>query len=136
MRWESEHLASLQDFAKELSGEFDIIISTLDSYSPQMPLADFFSMLAVHGKFITVGLPDANNPLPPIHPFDLMSSGALLGGSHIGSKKECVEMLQLAAEKGVKPWIEELPMKEAGKALRSLGDNKVRYRYVLTQDLV
>ncbi|EIW62534.1 GroES-like protein [Trametes versicolor FP-101664 SS1] len=125
-----------KDFAKSLAGEFDIIISTLDSYSPETPLADFLSMLVVHGKLITVGIPDADNPLPPIHPFDLMSSGALLGGSHIGSKKECIEMLQLAAEKGVKPWIEELPMKEVGKALRSLGDNKVRYRYVLTQDLV
>ena len=45
-------------------------------------------------------------------------------------------MLKLAADKGVKPWIEELPMKDVRKALEGLGDNKVRYRYVLTQDLV
>jgi len=44
-------------------------------------------------------------------------------------------MLNLAAEKGIKPWVEELPMKEAGKALRGVKDNKARYRYVLTQDL-
>jgi len=45
-------------------------------------------------------------------------------------------MLQIAAEKGVKPWIEEMPMKDAAKAVRGIKENRVRYRYVLTQDLV
>ncbi|KAI0373526.1 GroES-like protein [Pilatotrama ljubarskyi] len=126
---------SEKDFHTDFAGSLDIIISTLDTYTPNTPLSDFLSMLFVHGKFISVGIPNADNPLPQIHPFDLMPSGALLGGSHIGSKTECLEMLQLAANKGVKPWIEELPMKDAGTALRNLYDNKVRYRYVLTQDL-
>ncbi|KAI0326846.1 GroES-like protein [Cubamyces sp. BRFM 1775] len=125
-----------KDFHKDLAGQLDIIISTRDTYSPETPLGDYLSMLFVHGKFISVGIPNADNPFPQIHPFDLMPNGALVGGSHIGSKKECLEMLELAAKKGVKPWIEELPMKDAGAALRSLHDNKVRYRYVLTQDLV
>ncbi|GBE81582.1 hypothetical protein SCP_0313110 [Sparassis crispa] len=92
-------------------------------------------MLFVHGKFITVGIPDANNPLPPIHPFQLASNGCLLGGSKVGSKKECLEMLELARAKKVKPWIEELPMKDVKKALEGVKHNKVRYRYVLTQDI-
>lgn len=32
------------------------------------------------------------------------------GSSLLGSKKEANEMLALAAEKGVKPWVQELPM--------------------------
>ena len=100
-----------------------------------MPLGDFLSMLYVHGRFVSVGLPDTNDPLPPLHPFDFVANGCLMGGSKIGSKKECLEMLELARSKGVKPWIEEMPMCDVGKALQNLKDNKVRYRYVLTQDI-
>jgi len=59
----------------------------------------------------------------------------MIGGSKIGSKKECLEMLELARTKHIKPWIEELPMKDVRKALEGVHENKVRYRYVLTMDL-
>ncbi|KAJ3010261.1 hypothetical protein NUW54_g2540 [Trametes sanguinea] len=70
---------------------------------------------------------------PPLRPST--SNGCLIGGSHIGSKEDMMEMLQLAADKGIKPWIQELPMKEAGKALEGVKAGKVRYRYVLQQDI-
>lgn len=44
-------------------------------------------------------------------------------------------MLQGAADNGIKTWIEELPMSQASKAVQGVKDNKVRYRYVLKQDL-
>ena len=44
-------------------------------------------------------------------------------------------MLDIAAKKGVKPWIEELPMKNCKKAVEGVHTGKARYRYVLTQDL-
>ena len=45
-------------------------------------------------------------------------------------------MLKLAAEKGVKPILEPiLPMKDAGKAIEGTKTNKVRYRYVLKNDI-
>jgi alcohol dehydrogenase (NADP+) len=45
-------------------------------------------------------------------------------------------MLKLAAEKGIKPIIDEiLPMSKAGDAIQRVKDNKVRYRFVLKQDL-
>ena len=46
------------------------------------------------------------------------------------------EMLKIAAEKGIHPIIDQiLPMKEAGKAVEAVKTNKVRYRFVLKQDL-
>lgn len=46
------------------------------------------------------------------------------------------EMLKLAAEKGIHPIIDEvLPMSQAAKAIENVKNNKVRYRYVLKQDL-
>lgn len=104
--------------------------------TPELPLKEFLSMLYVHGKFICVGLPDSDQPLPTMHAFDLVPNGCYIGGSAVGSKKEAIEMLKLAADKGVQPWIQELPMKDVKKALEGLEKNKVRYRYVLTQDLV
>ena len=102
---------------------------------PHLPIKEFLSMLYVHGRLINVGIPDMDKPLPTLHAFDLVPNGAYIGGSHVGSKEECMEMLNLAAKKGVKPWIEELPMKDVKKAIEGVGNNTVRYRYVLTQDL-
>ncbi|OBZ75067.1 NADP-dependent alcohol dehydrogenase 7 [Grifola frondosa] len=126
---------ALQDYFKPLAGKLDILISTVDTFQPGRPISNLISMLWIHGKFISVGLPDSDNPLPPIHPFDLMFNGCLIGGSHIGSKVEVMEMLQLAAEKGIKPWIQELPMNQAKVAFEGMRSHKVRYRYVLTQDI-
>ena len=124
----------LQDFAQPYATTLDLIISTTDA-TPQLPIKAFLSMLYVHGRFITVGIPDASESLPELHAFDLVPNGCFIGGSAIGNRKDCLEMLKLAAEKNIKPWIEELPMKEARKALEGVAKNKVRYRYVLTQDL-
>lgn len=44
-------------------------------------------------------------------------------------------MLQGAADNGIKTWIQELPMSKANEAVQGVKDNKVRYRYVLKQDL-
>ena len=87
----------------------------------------------MHGKLVNVGAPD--QPIQDVSPFSLIMNGCFFGGSKIGSKKEAVMMLHLAAEKGIKPWIEELPMKEVSKAVKGVHEGKVRYRYVLKQDL-
>lgn len=49
----------------------------------------------------------------------------------MGSPAEIREMLQLAADKGVRLWVEERPMKEANKAIVDMEEGKARYRYVL-----
>ena len=114
---------------------FDILLSTRDMFGETMPLGDFLSMLYVHGRFVTVGLPDTDDPLPPVHSFDFVTNGCMIGGSKIGNKEDCLEMLELARAKGIRPWIQEMPMKDVGMALQGVKENKVRYRYVLTQDL-
>ena len=103
--------------------------------TPKLPLKEFLTMLYVHGRFVMVGLPDADEHLPTMHAFDLVPNGCYIGGSLVGNKKEAMGMLKLAAEKGIKPWIQELPMKDAKKALDGLAKNTVRYRFVLSQDL-
>jgi alcohol dehydrogenase (NADP+) len=90
----------------------------------------------VHGKFITVGLPD--EPLPALSAFTLLKNGSFVGGSHIGSKAEILAMLKLAAEKNIRPWIEVVPMKDAKTAVENVKNGKLpqdKFRYVLTQDI-
>jgi len=43
-------------------------------------------------------------------------------------------MLQVAAEKNVKPWIQERPLKDANQAIIDLEQGKARYRYVLVNE--
>ncbi|KAJ9116270.1 hypothetical protein QFC24_006787 [Naganishia onofrii] len=125
-----------KDFASKFEGddELDFILITADANA--IPIGDLMSTLKLHHKAVAVGIPDANTPWE-IPGMALLGNGSCLGGSHIGSKKEILAMLDLAAEKGVRPWVDQiLPMSEAGKAIQGVKDNKVRYRYVLKQDLV
>ena len=56
------------------------------------------------------------------------------GGSLIGSPSEIREMLELAAEKKIKSWVQERPMKDANQAVVDMNDGKARYRYVLMNE--
>ncbi|KAI0828897.1 GroES-like protein [Trametes gibbosa] len=113
----------------------DIIISTVDHFGAETTLPDILSMLYVQGRYITIGLPAADDPLPGLHPFVMAQNGSSVGSSFLGSKGDAVAMLELAAEKKVVPWIEELPMSQAKVALEGVQAGKARYRYVLTQDI-
>lgn len=94
-------------------------------------MADYLELLATNGTFIQVGIPDDGAFAVPI--FKLLR-GAKLGGSGIGSPQDIRDMLKLAAEKNVKPWIEEIPMKDANKAIVDMEEGKARFRYVLVND--
>ncbi|KAF8963274.1 chaperonin 10-like protein [Flammula alnicola] len=129
----NDFIVTNEGFANDWLGKVDLIICTAD-VSKGIPLADIMTTLSVGGRCIVVALPDEN--LPSINSSQLSKNAALLGGSHIGSKKEAIDMLNLAVEKGVKAHIEMLPMKEAGKALHDVKDNNVRYRHVLKYALI
>ncbi|KAF1968975.1 GroES-like protein [Bimuria novae-zelandiae CBS 107.79] len=118
-KWERTHARSL-----------DLIVSTVSS--PDMPLSSYLRLLRTNGSFIQVGAPEGD--LPPIAAFALIAKGCKIGGSQIGSPKDIEEMLQFAAEKGIKPWIQQLSMKEANQAVVDFEEGKARYRYVLVNE--
>lgn len=97
-----------------------------------MPLAQYVSLLKTGGTFIQLGNPEDGALTIPAHV--LIMRGVKLGGSLIGSPSDLREMLQLAADKQLKPWIEERPMKDANQAIQDMTDGKARYRYVLVND--
>ena len=115
-------------FEKDLQREFDFIISSASS--SKLPLDELLSTLDVGCKMICVGMPEEGFKITPQA---LSDNGAALASSHLGSKPEVLQMLSLAVEKKVKPWINVLPMKEATKAIKAVEDNSVRYRTILIQ---
>lgn len=120
-----------KDWAKSNARSLDLIISTVSS--PNMPLDKYLGLLKVGGTLIQVGAPDAGE-LPPISAFTLLMSEIKIGGSGIGSPAEIKEMLQLAADKNLKPWVQTRPLKDANQAIIDMKDGKARFRYVLVNE--
>ena len=117
--WEKPHIYT-----------FDLIINSANS-NEGWDLQKYFSLLDIHGRWINVGLPDDAMPIPQ---GSIFPNGALVGASHLGSRKEVLGMLQLAADKGIKSWVEEVKLSadNLAEALQKLHKNDVRYRYTLT----
>ncbi|KAF1847470.1 GroES-like protein [Cucurbitaria berberidis CBS 394.84] len=117
-----------KDWAKYNAQTLDLIVCTVSSH--QMPLDGYLALLKTKGTFIQVGAPDGGK-LPEINAFTLLAGGIKVGGSAIGSPAEIDEMLKLAADQKVKPWIQKRKMKDANQAVLDMVDGKARYRYVL-----
>ena len=118
-----------KDWATKWQNHFDIIISTVSS--AKMPFQEYVGLLTYNGTMVQVGAPESNLSL---NAFALIPQRRRLAGSIIGSPKEIREMLQLAADKQIKPWVQQRPMKEANQVVVDMGDGKARYRYVLTNE--
>ncbi|KAL6713929.1 hypothetical protein ACLMJK_008423 [Lecanora helva] len=118
------------DWATHHSRSLDLIVSTVSS--PKMPLEQYLMLLRTKGQFIQVGAPE--DKLPGFNAFALIAKGCKVGGSAIGAPHEIEEMLDLTVKKGVKPWIQQRPLKEANQAVLDMDANKARYRYVLVNE--
>lgn len=115
------------DWATAHANTLDLIVSTVSS--PKMPLGGYLQLLRPHGTFVQVGAPE--DELPGFSAFALIAKGAQIKGSIIGTPDDIREMLRLAVEKKVEPWIVERDMGEANQAVVDMEDGKARYRYVL-----
>ncbi|KAM0335176.1 hypothetical protein ACHAQA_000217 [Verticillium albo-atrum] len=119
------------DWAKKNQRSLDLIICTVSS--AKMPLDEYLSLLKIGGSFIQVGAPDGGE-LPNISAFRLILNKIKVGGSNIGTPAEIQEMLDFAAEKNIKPWVEVRPMAEANKAIRDFNAGLPKFRYVLANE--
>jgi alcohol dehydrogenase (NADP+) len=90
---------------------FEMLLCTA-SADDGFDLAAYLSLLKVHGRFISVGLPEGEGW--KVRPMALLANGCFIGAAHLGSRKETLEMLQLAADKGIRSWVERIPLGEKG----------------------
>ncbi|KAE8146729.1 Afadin and alpha-actinin-binding-domain-containing protein [Aspergillus avenaceus] len=119
-----------EKWARRHSRSLDLIICTVDA--PDMPLAQYLRMLKVDGTFVQVGAPE--KPLPALPAWSLIQKGVKVTGSSIGSTEDIRQMLRLAAEKKVVPWVQERSMRDVNAAVKDMDAGKARYRYVLVND--
>jgi D-arabinose 1-dehydrogenase-like Zn-dependent alcohol dehydrogenase len=104
----------------------DVLLVTADAEN--QPWDMYISFIAVGGTLVLVGAPDDNIKFSP---HSLIGGGVSFVGSLIGGIKDTVDMLKLAAEKGVRPVIQKLPMSKANEGIEMVDQGKVRYRVVL-----
>ncbi|KAK7739196.1 hypothetical protein SLS53_005833 [Cytospora paraplurivora] len=129
-----EYIATAEEagWDKRHARTLDLIISTVSS--PRMPLTSYMGLLKAGGTLVQVGAPDGGD-LPPINAFTLIMNGINIGGSTVGSPTaEIPEMLQLAVDKKITPWVQERPMRDANQVIVDMEDGKARYRYVLVNE--
>lgn len=109
---------------------FHLIINTANSFDG-FKLREYLGLLDVHGRFNSVGAPGGDGIL--VRPWDFIWNGSFMGTTNMGSRREMLEMLDLAVTKSIKSWIETYPISKEGicKAIEWLQNSSVRYRTVL-----
>ncbi|KAE8136369.1 chaperonin 10-like protein [Aspergillus pseudotamarii] len=117
------------DWATKYARSLDLIVCTVSS--SKMPMTEYLGLLATNGSLVQVGLPEDGTLFANVRN---LIRRVKVESSFIGSPREIREMFELVAEKGVKPWIEEIPMKDANTAIVDMHAGKARYRYVLVNE--
>lgn len=128
----ADHFVITNDgFEKSLGKQLDIIVCTASSSS--LPLNELVTTLTIGGHFVFVGMPEG--PWPQLTSQAMAGNGAFVGSSHIGSRKEILQMFELAVKHDIKPWVTTRPMKEASESIKDVETGKARYRTILIQDI-
>lgn len=65
---------------------------------------------------------------------DLVVHQLSITGSFIGNRAAMREMLSFSQEHRITPEVELMPMTQVNEAIRTVRDNKARYRIVLVND--
>ena len=123
-------LTENKDWAKKWAFKFDFILNCADA-THKFDLSEYLGTLKVGGQFHMVGIPD--KPLPTLEAFTFASNAAKLTGSHLGNHQEMDDLLKLAAEKNIHPWVETIDISEKGckEAVERVKKNDVHYRISL-----
>lgn len=119
-----------ENWNKEHKYQLDLIVCTANS-AENFDLNAYLRLLKVNAKWVSVGL--------PLTPFQVLArtffgNACFMGALHLGLREEIEEMLQLAADKGIRGWVETVPISVAGvkEVLERCAANDVRYRFTLT----
>ena len=119
-----------EDWAVRHASSLDLIICTV--LDPSMPLQQYLGLLRVKGRFCQVGIPE--DPLPRLDTMPLILNGTSISFSDSASPANIREMLELAADKGIKAWTQVRPMEQVNEAIKDLDEGKARFRIVLEND--
>jgi len=109
----------------QANGGADVVVST--TIEPAA-IAAVMVGLRPRGALVLTGV--TMEPLPLVPTFLAFGQQRVIG-SLIGSRRDMVELLQLAAQAGIRPLTETYPLAEANAVHERLRANQVRFRAVL-----
>ncbi|KAF8927283.1 chaperonin 10-like protein [Dissophora ornata] len=92
---------------------------------------EYLSLMAPLSNLVLLALPEV--PIS-FKCSQMVRQDIAIVGSHLGSKRDIVEMLQFAAKHNVRPWVEKRPFEECNEACKDVHDGKPRYRIILEMD--
>lgn len=72
--------------------------------------------------------------MPTFSALKIIYNDLKIAGSLVGTFDDTREMLDLAVEKQIKPWIQTMSMEDANQAIIDLEEGKPRYRIVLVNE--
>ncbi|CAI6079771.1 unnamed protein product [Clonostachys chloroleuca] len=119
------------NWASDHARSFDIVLSTTPL--SKVLIQDYLGLVRNDGILIQVGVPESLSVTfnPQVH---MIMRRVKMTGSFIGVPTETREMLQLAPENNIKPWLQEFPMTNINEALLKMDAGKPKYRYVLVNE--
>ena len=115
------------DWAKRHASSLDLIICCVSS--TEMPFSEYLGLLRPKGTFCQVGIPE--KPLPELNTMALVLNGTTIAFSDSASPRNIRDMLDLAANKGMKAWTQVRPMKDANQVVVEMAEGRARFRFVL-----
>ncbi|MFW6102510.1 MAG: NAD(P)-dependent alcohol dehydrogenase [Chloroflexota bacterium] len=110
----------------QLEFYFDLLLCTAHGDIHWEPMLE---ILKKRGKLVLIGFPNV-----AFNSTDLVAHELSIVGSLIGNRATMKDMLSFAQARGIKPWIELMPMSKVNEAIERVKQNKVRYRIVLVND--
>lgn len=122
------HNTKQEGALKKLSGQFDLIISTINA---PLDVPGLLETLAPKGCLHNVGA--VLKPLE-VPAFGLISGQKSVAGSPTGSPVTIDQMLEFSARHAVAPITEKFPLSKVNDAMERLRSGKARYRIVLVND--
>ncbi|RLN86892.1 hypothetical protein BBJ28_00002127 [Nothophytophthora sp. Chile5] len=111
---------------KKAVASVNVLVLTADANN--MPYNTYLGLLRKRGTLIMLGLPNDEVKFKPIF---VVARGIRVVGSLIGSPQDIKDMLAVAAEKNVRPIIQNLPMARVNEGITLAREGRVRYRVVL-----
>ncbi|EDO15835.1 hypothetical protein Kpol_1057p24 [Vanderwaltozyma polyspora DSM 70294] len=118
-----------KDWTTKYFDTLDLLVICASSLT-DINFDELTKIMKVNTKIISISAPAADEVLT-LKPFGLI--GVTIGNSAIGSRREIEHLLNFVAEKDIKPWVETLPVGEAGvnEAFERMDKGDVKYRFTL-----
>lgn len=107
-------------------GSLDLIICTIDP--PNLDINAYLSLICAGGLFVPVGLPKEHLSIEPVQ---LIMGQKGVVGSALGAPQDIKALLDLVAQKGIKPWVQKWNFDDINEAIAEFKKGTPRYRFVL-----